>query len=285
MNDRPFTETEITVGVDGLPDHAPTPEKFSRAPRAKTAPAIPATRSALTRFDTAYRHGLHMLAEATKDPALRSPAGRQQVEYTHPSPFAKAPAPESRPPAGGDPQLRAALIRSAQLVAQAIRELMVWDWGMTAWHPWALSHIRCADCGSEAFWDCRLVRHSTFVSCDAEGRVVWRDPDCLTTRVLDADEVGQGVDQLRGLLGALEGQTLDEADSGIVTACLDAADKAVKQLKWVGVWAEPVRDEIRFCKRAGCVNPDTGLPRVMDGGGEVCATCRKRDQRAREKAS
>lgn len=256
----------------------------------------------LSRFGDAYEHGLTILSEAERDPAIKSPLGNVEtvtlvpmsregipqghLAQDHGVLRRRNPSADPHMPSGGDPQLRRALIRSTQLIATAIRELMVWDWDAPAWHPLSLSHTHCADCGQGHEPMCLLRHHQVLVLCDEEGQVQWRDPDDLTTRVLGAGEVRNGVDCLRGLLRALEGVELDEADEDVIAACLDAARSAIKQLQWVGVWRAPRTDEIRFCKRKGCVNPDTGLPRTMGSRkGGVCGVCQKRDERARNKVA
>lgn len=83
---------------------------------------------------------------------------------------------------------------------------------------------------------------------------------------------------LDGMLRWCQGETFAD-EAAVREACehIGAARARIDDL-----W--PPRDEPRRCKRAGCKRAD-GRPRPLgERDGDVCATCRKRDQRARDSA-
>lgn len=206
----------------------------------------------LQRFASAYSHGYGMLAESAGQSRLPSPLGRGLTTVMELLPDGTVEEygvrtrstnpPDSAPPQGGDDDLRSHLIRAAQHLGAAIRELfLAWEWpDLTAWEPLQLAYT--------------VERQGELLaSCDNTGRVCWRPTDDFTTPVLYPADVERGVSQLRGLLAQLETIDWDEADQAdaqVVESCLGFTEAAIKALRGAGVWERPEQPPV--CKVRGC---------------------------------
>jgi hypothetical protein len=275
---RAFIEESQFVGLDGkVAEHVqaaaakwrgetPQPDAPKRPHKsldARLADAI----SDLRRFTEAWDRAR---ADCATSAPLRSPAGREQVEYLYPSPFAHHTAAGPREPVSADHRMRAAAIQSAQKLADAIRALMVWDWDRVAWHPQGLAYTTQRTIGG---------RRVTLVMCDSQGAVCWRLPDDLATPL--PDSVAEGVSQLRGMYADLERmswESQDDIDRDVLGESLTAVEAAVSALRHEGVWArpEPAKPPI-LCSRRGCMKEVAG--------GTVCPSCKSKEYRQRKKAS